>query len=144
MKTVVVDANKILSALIATQGRSAEVLLQPNPRFRLISCHFIYIELFKHKEKIQRLSGLDEAALLDLLYAVFSQLELVNEAYIPFACWQEANRLTADLDPKDIPYVALTIHLDGWLWTGDKRLMDGLRGKGFDRFVSTDDLLLLE
>jgi predicted nucleic acid-binding protein len=113
MKTVIVDANKILSALISTNGRSAEVLIQPNPRFRLISCHFLYVELFKHKEKIQQFSRLGEAALLDLLYAFFSHLELVNEAYIPFACWHEANRLATNLDPKNIPYLALTIHTNG-------------------------------
>lgn len=78
---------------------------------------------------------------MDLLYAFFSHLELVNEAYIPFACWHEANRLAADLDSKDVPYLALTIHTNGWLWTGDKRLTDGLRARGFDRFISTDELI---
>jgi predicted nucleic acid-binding protein len=38
------------------------------------------------------------------------------------------------VDPKDTPFVALTIELDGRLWTGDKALVRGLRAQGFDRF----------
>jgi predicted nucleic acid-binding protein len=32
------------------------------------------------------------------------------------------------------PFIALTLHLDGRLWTGDDELKAGLRAKGFDRF----------
>jgi predicted nucleic acid-binding protein len=38
------------------------------------------------------------------------------------------------VDPDDAPPVALTLALDGLLWTGDKALQAGLRAKGFDRF----------
>lgn len=31
-------------------------------------------------------------------------------------------------------FVALTLHLDGQLWTSDDELKAGLRAKGFDRF----------
>jgi hypothetical protein len=30
--------------------------------------------------------------------------------------------------------VALTLELDGLLWTGDKKLITGLRERGFDKF----------
>jgi predicted nucleic acid-binding protein len=32
------------------------------------------------------------------------------------------------------PFVALTIFLDGYLWTGDKKLKKSLEKKGFDKF----------
>ena len=34
-------------------------------------------------------------------------------------------------------YVALTLHLDGRLWTEDGILRDGLRARGFNRFFES-------
>jgi len=48
--------------------------------------------------------------------------------------WLEARRLCLGIDEKDTPFVALTIHLDGKLWTEDDDLKQGLRARGFDRF----------
>jgi predicted nucleic acid-binding protein len=48
--------------------------------------------------------------------------------------WREAHRLCHDIDPTDTPHIALTLTLDGRLWTGDRRLMEGLKRKGFERF----------
>ena len=42
--------------------------------------------------------------------------------------------LVHDIDVKDVPNVALTIELDGKIWTGDIELIEGLKAKGFDDF----------
>jgi len=42
--------------------------------------------------------------------------------------------LCKDIDEKDFAYLALSLELDGRLWTGDKKLINGLRAKGFDHF----------
>lgn len=56
--------------------------------------------------------------------------------YFPLGTWVEARRLCAGVDSKDTPFVTLTLHLDGRLWTGDTELQAGLRAKGFDRFFA--------
>jgi predicted nucleic acid-binding protein len=38
------------------------------------------------------------------------------------------------VDIKDFPFVALTIELDALLWTGDNKLKNGLKAKGFNLF----------
>ncbi|MGM0706537.1 MAG: PIN domain-containing protein [Bacteroidota bacterium] len=38
------------------------------------------------------------------------------------------------MDETDAPHVAITIEVNGLLWTGDKRLKSGLQSQGFDRF----------
>jgi len=40
-------------------------------------------------------------------------------------------------------FVALANHLRCKLWTGDKRLIAGLRKKSFPRIITTDELLEL-
>jgi predicted nucleic acid-binding protein len=36
--------------------------------------------------------------------------------------------------------VALTLFLEGKLWTGDKKLINGLKEKGFKQFIKTSEL----
>ena len=50
--------------------------------------------------------------------------------------WTEAWRLCRDVDENDVAYVALTLELDGDLWTSDRELETGLRKKGFTRFFT--------
>jgi len=47
---------------------------------------------------------------------------------------QKAYDLCFDVDIKDTPFVSLSIDLAIPLWTGDKKLKDGLKQKGFHDF----------
>ena len=141
MTSVVVDANVVFSALISAGNKAASVLINPPSTIRLVSCHFIQIELFKHKERIRELSGLEDDVLIELLYEFSSHIEFINEAYIPFACWQQAHKLLEKIDLNDTPYLALAIHLNAPLWTGDRQMIDGLRALGYDNFIATGQLL---
>jgi len=40
----------------------------------------------------------------------------------------------------DLPFVVLTEYLDGLLWSGDKKLINGLRAKGYEKCVTTQEL----
>lgn len=48
--------------------------------------------------------------------------------------------MTSGIDEKDTPFVALTIDLEGSLWTGDKKLINGLRSKSVEWALTTEEL----
>lgn len=130
---VIVDANIAFQGLISgredLRGR-----LGPGGNPQLFTPRFLFVELFKHKERLIRASSLTEEDLLAGLYTLVSRIEFVNEANISMGTWLEAHRLCREVDAKDTPYIALTLHLDGRFWTEDSELKKGLRARNFDRF----------
>lgn len=52
----------------------------------------------------------------------------------------KAGEMVQDVDPDDTLHLALTYHLKAWLWTGDKKLNEGLKRKGFKNLIDTNRL----
>lgn len=130
---VVVDANIAFRALARGRGDLRSRLDSPEGG-EFFAPFFVLVELYKHKERIQRQSGLSEDAVLTALHELCEGMTFIREADIAVGIWVEACRLTKTVDPKDAPYVALTLHLGAKLWTQDDELKQGLRAKGFDEF----------
>ena len=134
---IVVDANIAFRAL--SRGHNDLVaMLRPAGRLADSTLHaprFLFVELFKHKERIVRASRLPKAEIIESLHALVARIEFHNEALITIGDWMEAYRLCSPTDEKDTAYVALALHLDAKLWSEDDELKAGLRTRGFDRFV---------
>ena len=131
--TIVVDTNILFSLLL--RGGTAlrkRFLTGSAPNFHCP--RFVFVELFQHKERITQATELCEEDLLECLSELLARVRFVEEGGISIGTWMEARRLCRDVDAKDTPFIALTLHLDGRLWTGDDELKAGLRTKGFDRF----------
>ncbi len=130
---VVVDTNIFFSALLKNNNKFRNaLLLNTQPSF--CSCYLLIAELFKYKEKLVNLSQIDEYDLLKVFYEMLKNIELYNENLITKQSFSESYKLCKNIDLKDIPFVALTIELDGLLWTGDTKLKEGLLKKGFKNF----------
>ena len=131
--SVVVDTNVLFAALVSSRSRIREFLFTEKELD--FSCpRFLFVELFKHKQRIMAATELSEDELLDALNAMLARVHFVDEAIIPIGTWLEARRLCHDIDEKDAPFIALTIHLNARLWTEDAELKAGLRAKGFSLF----------
>jgi len=74
---IVVDANILFSALLKKGNPYIKVLMNANCKF--FGPTFVFIELFKHKEKIQKYSSLSEEELLELLGIVLDQIEFISK-----------------------------------------------------------------
>jgi len=71
---------------------------------------------------------------------LFKYISIISLGIIPQNIWLAAEALTFDIDPDDIPFVALTMFVDAHLWTKDKILYNGLKNKGFSNVISTYEL----
>jgi predicted nucleic acid-binding protein len=59
---------------------------------------------------------------------------VAREELIPEVVRRQAYALCVETDVTDTPQVALTLQLNGLLWTGDRALVRGLQAAGFDQF----------
>ena len=132
MTTIIVDTNIVFSALVNKNSKIATFLLNPNEG--LVMPKFGFVELFKHKEKICAVSKHSQDEILEILYELIRHIEFFDENCISTGALKGAWELVKDIDPKDMLFVALTLEIDGLLWTGDTKLRTGLRNKGFDFF----------
>jgi predicted nucleic acid-binding protein len=130
---VVVDANIAFKVLVSQRGDLRD-RLDPSANAKFYAPGYLFVELFKHKTRLARATGLIEGELLEALQILVSRLEFVNEANISLGVWMEAHRLCKNVDEDDTPYIALTLHLGGRLWTEDAQLKQALRAKGFEHF----------
>ena len=129
---VIVDTNILFSALLRRSTLFAEVLLGSEHEFFV--CESVLVELFRRKEKIVRLSKLSEEDVVQLYSILLRRLIVYKEALIPREHWQAAYQLCKETDETDSPHVALTLAVNGLLWSGDKRLKEGLQRQGFQSF----------
>ncbi len=128
----VVDTNILFSALLSRGSSFGKTILESERQFFI--GELVLAELFKHKERIVQHSRLSEEEVVKLFYDLMLEIEFYKEELVSTASRREAYKLCRDVDETDTPHVALTLEIDGLLWTGDKELKEGLKAKGFDRF----------
>ncbi len=133
----VIDANVLMGALISgkavykTVFRTLDVIV---PDFALV-------EIETYKDTIIAKSKLNEAELRRFTFDIFRQLTILPNYFLTVNALAEAERLIADVDPKDISYVALAIQMDSVLLTRDRPVYAAARQKGFRRIMLFDDFL---
>jgi len=131
-KTVILDTNILFRGLRSRSEKLRDVLLESGHRF--MAAKYLIVELFKHKERIIANTDCPEADTLLYLHEILRHIEFVDEEIISIGSYAEAHRLCRDVDENDTPFIALTLELDGELWTNDEKLKTGLRKKGFHLF----------
>ncbi|SJM94902.1 PIN domain-containing protein [Crenothrix polyspora] len=136
MTAIIVDTNIVFSALVNKNSKIASFLLEPNQL--LVMPKFGFVELFKHKEKICSISKHSQDEILEILYQLIRHIDFYDENSISVNTLKKAWEIVKDVDPKDMLFVALTLELNGLLWTGDNKLRAGLKNKGFDAFFETN------
>ncbi|MDR2495616.1 MAG: hypothetical protein LBD21_00590 [Tannerellaceae bacterium] len=138
MTAVVVDTNIVFSAIIGRRSRIAEILIS-SQNIRFYTSDYMFDELKTHHGKLKKVSGMSDKDIDIAKYELFKYIHFVTLETIPKLYWRQAEPLVADIDIKDLPFVALSLYLDAYLWTGDKPLYAGLKAKGFCNVISTGE-----
>jgi len=131
MKTVI-DTNIIFSMLILKNSRLRDAFFEKKVKW--YAPNFVLVEIFKRKEKLLKYSHLTDSEMYELLYQIFQKIKFINEQIISKRNKAKAYELCKGIDEHDTPIVALALELNASIWTGDKKLKDGLIHKGFDNF----------
>jgi len=137
---IIVDTNIVFSALLNSNSRIGRILLDSRDKFQFYSCKYLQKEIHRHIEKNRNYSGLNNDNLSELIALIESRIFFMEEELLPATIITEAKEWVTDIDFDDFAFVAMANHLDAWLWTGDKKLLVGMRKKGFYRIISTTDL----
>ena len=135
---IIVDTNVLFSALLNSQSSFTEILIGSDYRFFV--CEQVLVELFKRKEKLVKASQLSEDEIVRIYQILLKRITLYKEDLIALENRAAAYTLCKDIDESDTPHIALTLELDGLLWTGDKKLKEGLKRKGFKQFFEHNSL----
>lgn len=140
---VVVDTNLVFSDLLNTNSRIGDLLLNSADIFKFYSCQYLWYEINKHRQKLKVLSKLTDKALRETELLIYNEICFIAEEQIPKEHLVKSIELVKDIDNKDIVFIALTEYLGSKLWTGDKRLIQGLKSKGYSNVLSTEEMILL-
>jgi predicted nucleic acid-binding protein len=137
---IVVDANIVFSAIINTNGKIGDLLINGGKKFEFIAPEFLRHEIKRHHSKMMKISGMSLGEILESEFQIYKSIQFISEEQIKTSYWLIAENLVADIDPNDVQYIAYSKHFKCKIWSGDKALMKGLKKKNFTKFLTTDEL----
>ncbi|HUZ57900.1 MAG TPA: PIN domain-containing protein [Hanamia sp.] len=140
---IIVDTNIVFSAILNSNSRIGKILLNSKEHFQFYSCDYLRTEIQRHRSKLLKLTKLTESKLAELEGLVTHNITFIDERLLPRELLLKTEILLKSVDPNDTPFVALTKHLEGRLWTGDMQLYNGLKSKRFKEIILTAELSLL-
>jgi predicted nucleic acid-binding protein len=138
---LIADTNVIFSSLL--KMNSIELSILESERFEVYIPTFTFLEIFKHKERIINFSKLTENEILEAYSLILKYTNIINEKDIPKDLMKYSYIKCKDVDENDTIFVASSLFLEGYLWTNDKKLRDGLAKRGLSNIINTIELIKL-
>jgi predicted nucleic acid-binding protein len=127
--------------MLNTNSRIARILLQPKTNLNFYSTEQLLLELENHSEKLKTISGYDDGDYKRIFTLFTRRIRFINVQLIKKQNFLSALSLTEDLDIDDTEFVALTEHIKGKFWSGDRVLKRGLEEKGWKKLITTEEIL---
>jgi predicted nucleic acid-binding protein len=137
---LIVDANIVFSGILNSKGKIGDLLINSGKKFNFIAPNFLRTEIYKYHHKLGKISGMTVEQVRESEFQICKDINFISEEQIKLSTWLIAEKLVADIDPKDAPYIAFAKHFKCKIWSGDKMLIKGLAKKGYVAFVTTDEL----
>ena len=136
---VIADSNIIFSALLTPKGAIAQILTSKS-KIQFLVPDYLLEEIEEHLQMVAEYTRKPKAEIKQNLKLLTVKITIVPTHEVPLKYKQEAVKLVSDIDKDDAPFVALHLFKKHKIWTGDRELINGLKAKGYDIFVTTDEL----
>ena len=129
---LIVDANVIISALVATFGKTCELFF--SDKLKLYAPEYLLEEIKNHGKEI-----LDKSKLSKIDFEVILSLISSNIEFIPFSEFKSFISKASEVcpDPNDTEYFALALKLGCSVWSNDKKLKE----QNLIKVLSTSEIL---
>lgn len=140
MTKLIVDSNIIFIAILNVNSQIGQILLTSDKFYDFYAPKYVRDEIFKHQEKLKKIAKLDNNEFLEVYELILKNITVLDHSIAGKSNYKKALELCKDVDLDDIPFVAFSLYLKCKLWTGDKKLIKGLKENGFNKIVTTNDL----
>jgi predicted nucleic acid-binding protein len=140
---LIVDTNIAFSAILNSNSRIGELLIKSKDYFSFFSVDQLKIELLRHKGKVIRIANYTDEEYTEAKELAVSKIRFIRDSLIPKQDLLAAEELLHDIDLDDTVFLALSIHLNAKLWTGDLELIRGLARKGYRNTITTKELFCI-
>ncbi len=137
---IVVDSNIVFSAILNTQSRIGQLLITGSKYFEFYSVALLKEEILHHKEKILKITGYNENQFDCAYHSIISHIIFLDDVIIKDESVDKAFQLVKNIDMDDWPFVALNIELNSLLWSGDKKLINGLKQLHYKKVITIEEL----
>ena len=138
---LIVDTNIVFSGILNSNSSIGELLIKSKNYFSFFSVDQLKTELHKHKEKIKKIANYNEEEYIEAKELATAKIKFIRDTLIPKPDLLTAEELLQDIDLDDTVFLALSIHLNAKLWTGDLELIKGLAKKGYINTITTKELI---
>lgn len=136
---VVIDASILISATLNLDGKIANLIFSNSSSINFVVPAFVLTELKAHEARICQENKISTDTFNQNILLLLTKLLIINDDEISDSLFKKAFELTKKIDPNDTIYIALAIALDALFWTGDLKLLRGLKRKGFNQIITTLD-----
>ena len=140
MNKIIIDTNILFSALLNTDSRIGQILINGKRFYDFYAPEYIREEIIEHKDKIKAIAKLSDDDFIELNELVLRNITILNHTLIPAHIYKKAEKLCETIDLDDTIFVAVAEFIRGKLWTGDKKLINGLAEKGYKRLIRTEEI----
>lgn len=140
MTKIIVDSNILFSAMLNINSRIGQILINGQEFFDFYAPKYVKTEIFEHQDKIKRIAGLTSEEFLEVYELVLKNVTILNHSILPRKDYKRALEYCQHIDLDDTIFVSFSEYLKAKLWTGDKKLIEGLKKKNFTRTITTEIL----
>lgn len=139
MTKIIVDSNIIFSAMLNLDSRIAQILINGGDLYDFYAPKYVRTEIWEHQDKLKKIAKLDNEEFIEVYELVLKNITILDHSIIPIEKYKKAAEICKRIDVDDTIFVAFSYFLKCKLWTGDKKLINGLLKEEKEMTISTAD-----